>query len=181
MDQQIQESVLSKQVIEMITVAHEFCLFFEQVEKYEAPQIMEFFSKIAPLLYLKGSVLPADIPAEPEFMERFVTEEQWETVFKELREKFGSDDVYFVHDHNFDSTEVSLSDNIADIYQDMKDFVMLYQKAPLQSKACAVAELHKLFESHWGRRILQSLMRVHELIFKDSIDPDLLEDDDLIT
>lgn len=174
------EEILSKKVIEMITVAHEFCLFFEDTEKYETKQIMEYFQKIAPLCYLKGSVLPKGIDPDPDFLERFVTEEQWEEIFKALREKFGGDDVYYVHDHNFDSMEVSLADNIADIYQDMKDFVLLYQKAPLQSKACAVAELQKLFENHWGRRILQALGRIHEILYRDSIDPELLADEDLL-
>ena len=171
--------VLSRQVIEMITVAHEYCLFFEQVEKYSAQEIFSYFQKIGPLLYLKGAVLPANVEADPEFMERFVTEEQWESVFKTLREKFGDDDVYFVHDHNYDSEEVSLSDNMSDIYQDMKDFVMLYQKAPMQSKRCAVAELQKLFENHWGLRILQALTNIHVKIYRNSIDPELFSDDEL--
>lgn len=171
--------VLSRQVLEMITVAHEYCLFFEQAEKYSAHDIFSYFQKIAPLLYLKGAMLPAGIEAEPEYMERFVTEEQWEVIFKILREKFGEEDVYYVHDHNYDTEEVSLADNLADIYQDMKDFVLLYQKAPLPGKECAVAELQKLFENHWGLRLLQSLTYVHGKIYRDSIDPELFSDDEL--
>ncbi len=171
--------VISRPVIDMITVAHEYCLFFEQIEKYSAQEIFSYFQKIAPLLYLKGSVLPDTIEPDPDFFERFVTEEQWEAIFKTLREKFGKEDIYFVHDHNFDSEEMSLSDNMADIYQDMKDFVMLYQKAPMQSKACAVAELQRLFENHWGLRITQALTTVHKLLFKDAIDPELLGDEDI--
>ncbi len=171
--------VLSRQVLEMITVAHEYCLFFEQVEKYSAQEIFSYFQKIGPLLYLKGAMLPAGIEAEPEYMERFVTEEQWEGIFKILREKFGKEDVYYVHDHNYDTEEVSLADNLADIYQDMKDFVLLYQKAPLLSKECAVAELQKLFENHWGLRVLQALGYVHGKIYRDSIDPELFSDQDL--
>jgi hypothetical protein len=176
----LQEEILSKKVIEMITVAHEFCLFFEDAEKYNSQQILEYFQKIAPLCYLKGSVLPKNIEPDPDFLERFVNEEQWENLFKLLREKFEQKDVYYIHDHNFDSTEVSLADNIADIYQDLKDFVMLYQKAPLQSKACAVAELQKLFENHWGRRIVQALPRIHDILYGDRIDPEFLADDDLL-
>lgn len=171
--------VLSRQVIEMITVAHEYCLFFEEAEKYSRHEIFSYFQKIAPLLYLKGSVLPADLEAEPEYLERFVTEEQWEAVFKTLREKFADEDVYYIHDHNYDTEEASLADNMADIYQDMKDFVLLYQKAPMQSKTCAVAELQKLFENHWGLRTIQALLNIHGKIYSQSIDPSLFDDDDL--
>lgn len=172
--------VLSRQVIEMITVAHEYCLFFEDAEKYSAQDIFSYFQKVAPLLYLKGAVLPADVEADPDFAERFVSEEQWESVFKTLREKFESQDIYYLHDHNYDSQQASLADNMADIYQDMKDFVMLYQKAPMQSKACAVAELQKLFENHWGIRVLNAAAAIHSILYKDKIDPQLLSNDDLV-
>jgi hypothetical protein len=171
--------ILSRQVIEMITVAHEYCLFFEEADQYTKDVILSYFQKIAPLLYLKGAMLPAEVEPEPEYMERFVTEEQWEELFKILREKLGENDTYYIHDHNYDTQEASLSDNMADIYQDMKDFVMLYQKAPMQSKACAVAELQKLFENHWGLRIIKSLGAVHSILYSSSISPDLLEDEDI--
>jgi hypothetical protein len=169
--------VLSRQVIEMITVAHEYCLFYEKADHYTDLDILNYFQKIAPLLYLKGSMLPVDVEAEPEYMERFVTEEQWEEIFKMLREKFGEKDKYFIHDHNYDTQEASLADNMADIYQDMKDFVMLYQKAPMQSKACAVAELQKLLENHWGLIVINALGKVHNLLYVKSIDPDIMEDE----
>lgn len=168
---------ISRQVIEMITVANEYCLFFETIEQYSDTDILNYFQKIAPLLYLKGSLLPRDLEPEPEYFERFVTEEQWEGVFKTLRTKLGSKERYFLLDHNNDSIEASLADNMADIFQDMKDFVLLYQKAPIQSKVCAVAELQKLFENHWGIRITQAIGVVHNLLFSSSINPDLFSEE----
>lgn len=163
---------LSRQVIEMITVAHEYCVYFEQAEKQRPQDIFSFFQKIGPLLYLKGSLLPAGLEADAQFMERFVTEEQWEGIFKTLRDKFSRQDTYYIHDQNYDSQQASLADNMADIYQDMKDFVILYQKAPMQSKVCAVFELQKLFENHWGIRVLQALSAIHTLVYNPTIDPD---------
>ena len=163
----------------MITIAHEYCLFFDKAEQYTQQDILEYFQKIAPLMYLKGAMLPRNLEAEPEYMERFVTEEQWEEVFKTLREKLGDQDRYYIHDYNYDTEEASLSDNMADIYQDMQDFVLLYQKAPLQSKICAVVELQKLFENHWGISLLKALEAVHVILFKNSINPDLLANEDL--
>ncbi len=119
---------ISKPVIEMITLANEYCLFFEKAAAYKREDILYYFQKVAPLLYLKGAMLPAVEVSDPGAAERFVTEEQWESIFKALREQFLEFDVYHIHDHNQDSVEASLADNMADIYQDMKDFVMLYQK-----------------------------------------------------
>lgn len=174
MEQELNSGILSRQVIEMITVANEYCLFMEAAEKHTREEIFSWFQKVGPLLYLKGSVLPDDVESDPEYNERFVSEEQWEAMFKILREKFAENDIYYTHNEHFDSIEASLADNLADIYQDMKDFILLYQKAPMQSKACALAELQKLFENHWGIKTLHALGAIHSKTYRQEIDPDLL-------
>ncbi len=174
---QDEDLLTSRPVLEMLTVANEYCLFFEKAEHYSQEDILTYFHKIAPLLYLKGSLLPQVAPDEETFSERYVTEEQWEGLFKTLREKFGDKDVYFTHDHNYDTVEVSLSDNLADIYQDMKDFVMLYQKNLSFSRQNALAQVRTLFYDHWGLRVLDALRAVHYHLFKDKVDPDLFENE----
>jgi hypothetical protein len=163
---------VSRQVIEMITVAHEYCLFFEKADKYSSEEVLYFFQKITPLLYLKGAMLDGNIEADAEYGGRFVTEEQWEAIFKTLREKFAAADLYYALDHNADSQQFSLADNMADIYQDLKDFVVLYQKAPMPGKIWAVAELQKLFESHWGPILLRALNAIHSQLFSENTDPE---------
>lgn len=168
----------SRVVIEMLTVANEYCLFFEEAEKYEPTDILTYFQRLAPLLYLKGSLLPAVDVSDEAFAERFVTEEQWEDVFKTLREKLGPEERYYIHDHNYDTQEASLADNIADIYQDMKDFVMLYQKNTEVARQNALVQVRGLFPGHWGPILLQAMIAVHRLLHREYIDPDLLEGED---
>ncbi len=157
--------VSSRPVLEMLTVANEYCLFFENAEKYPVEEILGYFNKIAPLLYLKGVILPDIAPDEDSFGERFVTEEQWEVLFKILREKFGDLDVYYALDRNNDSVESSLADNMADIYQDMKDFVLLFQKNQLHCQKTAIASLRHLMFVHWGPVLLGALKAVHQLLY----------------
>ncbi|MDR4987874.1 MAG: DUF5063 domain-containing protein [Bacteroidales bacterium] len=173
-----EEPGVSGAILEMLTVANEYCLFFERTESIAAADILSYFQKIAPLLYLKASLIDPVAVNPDSDNERFVTEEQWEAVFKPLREKFGSNDNYFIHDHNFDSVEASLADNMADIYQDMKDFVMLYQKNTFHARQNAVAHLSDLFRWHWGPVLINALGAVHQILFRDEIDPDLVSEDD---
>ncbi len=172
-----EDPAASREVIEMITVANEYCLFFEKAESYGSEQIMEYFRKIAPLIYLKGALLPGTNVTDSRVAERFVTEEQWEGVFKTLREQFGDADVYYEHDHNFDSVQASLSDNMADIYQDMKDFIMLYQRNTLAARQNAVSLLRDLYQWRWGPALLSALGAVHNIVFRENIDPGLFPDD----
>lgn len=174
---QNEDIIKSKPVIEMLTVANDYCLFFESADKYSKKDVMDYFRRIAPLLYLKASLLPEMIPTDDTFSERYVTEEQWEAIFKILTELFGSDDRYHALDHNNDSIDASLADNMADIYQDMKDFVMLFQKNHFYAKENAVTQCYALFQSHWGRILLQALNAVHQIAYGQA-DQAIFPDDD---
>jgi hypothetical protein len=177
-----QESMIDeheiKATLEMLTVANEYCLFFEKAENYESGDILLYFQKIAPLLYLKASLIDPLPVNNDAYNERYVTEEQWEAVFKALREKLGTGDQYYTHDHNFDSVEASLADNFADIYQDMKDFIMLYQKNTEPARHNAIANLTDLFRWRWGPALINALGAVHQLLFKDDISPDLFQNEE---
>lgn len=165
------EPVYAKNVLEMITVAHEFCLFIEAIEDYTKEDLLQYLQKICPLLYLKGTLLPRISVLNEDANERFVTEEQWETIFLNLRKKLSPDDEYRYIDTKLspdhDPINASVSDNLADVYQDLKDFVILYQKASRDAKENAVSECKILFESHWGTKILNVQRIIHNLLYKN--------------
>ena len=174
-DQTIDDITLSKSVIEMATVANEFCYFFETLKKKDKETILDFTQRILPLLYLKGTLLPEVTPNNPEVNERFVTEEQWERIFTELRDKFGKDDEFWVIDPQYinetEPLKASISENIADIYQDMKDFLMLLQKNTLAARENAISECSILLGNHWGYRVGNIFSRIHHLIyFEEELD-----------
>ena len=160
---------LSKQVIEMATVANEFCYFVENIEKKEKEIVLEFMQRILPLLHLKGSLLPEIEPEHPEANERFVTEEQWERGFNELRQTLGEDDEYWIIDPQYindtEPLKASLSENITDIYQDMKDFLLLMQKNTHAARENAISECKILHANHWGYRVGNIFTRIHHLIY----------------
>lgn len=172
-----QEPCLSKPVLEMLTVANEYCLFFEKAGSFQKDEILAYFMRISPLLYLKATTLPEFDVTEDSYNERFVTEEQWENIFKNLRKIFGDMDVFYVLDLHNDTRQASLAENMADIYQDMKDFVMLYQKNSIYAKENAVSEIRQLMITHWGPRAIDTLRACHQLTFLDYLDHDILSDD----
>ncbi len=165
------EPVYSKNVIEMLTLANEYSLFVEKAEDYSKEDIIEYMRKIFPLLYLKACLLPLVIPENEEANERYITHETWENIFNALRNKFQNEDEYFYIDHSNisenDPIKASLADNLTDVYQDLKDFVTLYQKNTFDAKENAVFQIKSLFEKHWGYRIVNALKYLHYLKHKD--------------
>ncbi|NQT78447.1 MAG: DUF5063 domain-containing protein, partial [Bacteroidetes bacterium] len=97
-----------KQIIELLTVSNEFCMFIEKTYDYSKEEILQYIHRMAPLLYLKGSLLPEINIENPEAYERFVTEEVWENIFNELRNKFSKDDEFwFIDEVTFNGDEIA--------------------------------------------------------------------------
>lgn len=165
------EPAYSKNVIEMITVANDFCMFLENLENKEPDAVLDYLQKVSPLLYLKGSLLPKVIVDDPEAYERFVNEMQYEEVFNNLRGKIGDLDQFWFIDHSGPDENIpvkgSISESFTDVYQDLKDFLMLYQKSSRAAKQNAVNECSKLYKSHWGHHLLTGLRALHDACFDD--------------
>lgn len=175
------EIVYSKNVIEFLTVANEYCLFVEKAESYTKDDISQYLLKVLPLLYLKGTLLPIIKENDFEISERYVNEELWTNIYKSLNNKFGKDDRYKVIRNNDNLESVpsiaSISDNLSDIYQDMKDFVILYQKGTHAAKENAVSECKKLFETHWGFKLLSAIKAIHCILFSENNPDEFFEND----
>lgn len=169
------DPVYSKHVIEMLTVANEYCHFIEKTEEFSKKNIMEFIHKILPMLYLKGILMPSVVVDDATFNEKYVNEMQWEHIFYALKNKFKEDDDFWIVQdtglNEFEPQKQSLSDLLTDIYQDMKDFVMLYQQSSDYAKQNAVADFKNYFQNHWGERALKASKRLHDLIYQPSKDP----------
>jgi len=162
-------------VIDMFTVANEFCIFTENASKYNPDEVLQYYVKICPLLYLKGAILPV-LEADEDYLgERFVNEDQWESIYNSLLSVFAEKDDFHTLSYEIADTiplKASISEHLADVYQDLKDFVLLYQKNLAYAKQNAVYECRVLFITHWGIRISSLLPALHAIVFKPEQDED---------
>jgi len=162
--------IKSTAVLEMIRIAHEYNTFTEDLEKKKLEDIISFYQKVLPLMYLKASLLPDVKVSDETANERYVAEEHWEAVFMKLKTQFAKADEYWELDENNDSVKASLSEKLADIYQDTKDFVVLFQKNQMAAKENAIFEMKRLFKVHWGPRSNSVLSHLHTILYQKEID-----------
>lgn len=172
-ERKFEEPVYSKAVAEFITVAYDFILFIEKTEDKKTKAIYSYLQKVLPLLYIKATLLPDVEVSDESANERFVTEENWETAYNTLKDKFDIDDIFSTQ-HNIDMIDnepynVSMAENIADIYQDLKDFIMLYQLKSHVGKENAVFWVKYYFGCNWGYKLINILKNIHTIIYKDTI------------
>ena len=167
----------SKNVIEFITVANEFCSFLERSDDLETPVFLGRLQKILPLLYLKASLLPEfEFEAEEE-LEKFVTETDYNLIQQKVLEHTGASDDYqevFISGMQFSESALTsnISENVADIYQEMKDLVMSFRIMNDEVMEQAVWECRNNFASLWGQTLVNCLRAVHNLIYAENNEED---------
>lgn len=166
--EELNSPIYAKSVIEFVTVANEFCKFLETADDFSLKQFVDTAHKVLPFLYLKGAMLPVLEESFDEFNEKFVTEDDYNFIRENLLLKFGEFDVFDeiydpLRQENDEPVQLRLSEHFADIYQDLKDFLMLYRVGTNEVMANALWECRQAFEQYWGQRIVNSLRVLHNL------------------
>jgi hypothetical protein len=164
------DPVYSRNVVEFVAVANEFCKYTEHASELKGDELLKILQRILPLMYLKASLLPQLEPFFEDGNEKFVTESDWTIINDTLKEKFGTANEYLeVSDEKMSELEgpfvSSISENMADIYQDMKDFLLLYQTGTGEVMNDAVWECRMNFENFWGQKLVNSMRAIHKFLY----------------
>ena len=168
------EVVYSKNVIEFVTVANEYCSFVETVDHFTRKDFLSRIQKLFPLLYLKASLLPEpDAELSDEEPEKFVSEDDYNFILNKLVSKIGEFDAYQeIYDSSLQYSHIpvegSIAENITDIYQDLKDFILCYRIGTLEVMNDAFRECRNNFEQYWGQRLVNGLRAIHYLLYSNA-------------
>lgn len=166
------DPTLTRNIIETVAIAAEYCSFLESTGQHSQDDFFRSLRGLVPLLYLRGNLLPEISPENPEANERYVTEEQWDGLFTSLRKFLGEKDEFSylsVNEYGQDAIlRGSISEHLADIYQDLKDFVLLFKKPMLDARENAIYECKSLFQKNWGNRLANLLPVLHHIAVDNS-------------
>ena len=169
--------VYSKNVIEFITVANEFCSFLERADEMESSVFMSQLQKLLPLLYLKTSLLPSIEFEMEDDLEKYVNEVEYNLIQQKILQHTGAKDDYqevFVQGMQFSESAltVSIAENISDIYQDVKDMVMSFRTLNEDVMEQALSEVVNNFAQIWGQKLVNCLRAIHNIIYSDESSED---------
>lgn len=174
--------VFSRNTVEFVTVAAEFCGFMERVEVLKRRDFVDTVLKILPLLYLKASMLPSCEQIGMMEPEVFVTEEDYEVIRISVAGILADRDDYldvFVEDMRYSDTPIrkTISEDLADIYQDIKNFISVYQLGFEETMHDALAICEEHFVLYWGQTLVNTMRALHEVKYGSNNDED--EDQEL--
>ncbi len=169
---QEQSLVLQHDVLEFLTVAVQYCAYVESAEQHERNEFVETMLKLLPLLYLKGMLLTAFDMNDDVELEDAVTEENYDIVRTNISYVMGEQDDYldvFVEDMKYSDTPIltTVSENLADVYQDLKNFCVAMRSESEELMTEAVAQCRQNFEHYWGQRLVNVMRALHDVRFGD--------------
>lgn len=165
-------AVYDRNTVEFVTVALEYCTFVEKASQMEVFDFVDKATKILPLLYLKAALLPeveVDDMFDPEL---YVTESMYDAVRTSVASLLGEHDTYldtFRPDMAYSETPIAafISEDLADVYQDVGNFVSLFRQGNEEVMQEAVALCRTNFCNYWGQRLLNALKALHDLRYSD--------------
>lgn len=169
----INQIVYSKNVVEFVTVANEYCAVMENVARFTPRENLEKLQKILPLLYLKASMLPRVERVLDDELEKFVTELDYNVLHQKWLQLLNENDSFYeVFDPSIqfgnETVTASISENLVDIYQDLKDFLTSYSIGNEEVMNDTLSECIYHFEEFWGQQLVNVLRAVHMLIHSDA-------------
>ena len=175
--------IFDRNVVEFVTVAAEFCKFLEQTETIKRSTFVDTSLKILPLLYLKASMLPKCETIGNEALETFVTEETYEILRMNLAGLLAEKDDYldvFVSEMKYSDQPITrnISEDLADIYQDIRDFIFVFQLGLNETMNDSLAVCRENFALYWGQKLVNTLRALHDVKYNQPEDEEENQDEE---
>lgn len=167
-----QHPVYDKNSIEFVTVAAQFCSFVENCQQMSRGDFFDKLPKLLSLLYLKTAVVPTMNDSSYSDLTQYVTEESYEYIQMKIKSVIGRHDEYldvFVEDMQYSDTPIlcNISEDISDIYQDLKDMICNFQTADIDIMNDSLKDCIDNFKSFWGQKLLNALRALHNIRYSN--------------
>lgn len=160
-------------VLDMVTVSAEYCVYLEKLRTAgtEREDFLKKITMVLPLIYVKASLLPELEEQGLDDLQEIVTEEDYEDVRQNVWNLLRADDEYlevFTPDMQYSEGPMmaTISEDLSDIYQDLKNFVAAFAEQNEISINDAIIKVKENFANYWGQKLVNAMRALHELRYK---------------
>ena len=162
-----------------IALSNEYCQAIEAAaEAASSRRFVADMLRLLPRLYITAS----DLAPEPllggddsPMLDNYLSEDFYEQARQGVESLLGSDDVYlevFEEDMQFSDTPLraSISENLADIFQVLYNFVTTVREAPDYAANEALHAVREEFASYWSQRLVNVMRPLNQLRYSANAD-----------
>ncbi len=172
--------VYDPKVIDFVKAANDYCQWLENCDQLRSVEFISSSLSVLSGVYLHAVQLTELEPQLEGGNEKFVTEQDWANIYQKVLHLLGKHNEYLriAENDEFDRSDLvtqKISEDLADIYQDLKDFTLQYRQGIEEIMNDAVWEVMDNFDNYWSEKLLSSLQALNKL-YISKIDPEDEED-----
>ena len=163
-------SNLNPNSLAFIALANEYCHALENIFDYDDRQafIAEML-RLLPRLYMSASDIK-NTDNTDSFIDSYLDENDYDTVRGNVSRMMADEDIYlevFMDDMKYSDTPIgtSVSENLADIYQPLYNFVATVKDATDDTIAEAIVAIKADFDTYWGQTLCNVLRALHSIYY----------------
>ena len=166
----MQDIVYSPLVIDFVKAAADYCLKLEHSREATPRELVKAMLASLPYLYIKASALMETTTTDSLFStDSQVTEQDYDFVRDGIYHVLGRYDEYldvFVEDMKYSDKPIlrSVSEELADIYQDLRNFLAVYRDSVEELMAAALSEVLDNFREYWGQKCVNVMRALHDIL-----------------
>lgn len=154
------------EAVDLFRLCSEYCKVIEKAEKVSLHELLDQVSASLMAVYQKVFTITrfqTKYESEPK---HFLTERQYNKVRNGIKDVLGKKDEYQeIIDPNRPTVraifKASISEDLADIYQDFTDFCQWYSEGTFEGINDSVIELLNNYDKYWGIKLLNVLKAIH--------------------
>lgn len=170
------EELVTPAVKNLITLCRKFCAYAENLKKEDCAQFYEEMLVMLPGIYRGVMRLPKIDRSYAYEPEKFVSERTYRQIRRQFQDVLGPHDMFPVladptMPERMRLAEYSMSEILCDIYQEIKDFVSLYERGTLEEMNDAVRECQTTFKDRLGARLLAAAHMMHICLYQPLPEP----------
>lgn len=149
--------------------AQEFCSLLEKSASISDKEFVQQAAYLLATLYAAGLSLPT-LDNGPEEQQASIEDTSFEhtsEIERQTGQKLGKHNLYWEFYDPYDQSNpltTTLSDDLSDIYGDIKRGLIAYQKGTARSVSAAVWEWKFHFIIHWSDHAVDALRAIHRIV-----------------
>ena len=162
--------IYSKSVVEFVKISADYCLKLENCRQAQPRELVESMLSVLPYIYIKGQQLANSTIDNGMNVDAQVTEEDYNYIRLSVFDVLGQYDEYldvFVEDMKYSDRPIlrSISEDLADIYQDLRNFLATYREGIEDMSIAALNEVLENFRHDWGQKCVNVMRPLHDVLY----------------
>ena len=163
-------NIYSDKVVDFVKAAAEYCLTLENARQSMPRELVGKLTTLLPYIYIRatglvGRVSDNGLNADPQ-----VTEEDYNYIRLAAFDVLGQYDEYldvFVEDMKYSDRPIlrSVSEDLADIYQDLRNLLATYREGMEEITEAALYDTIESFRHDWGQKAVNVMRPLHDILY----------------